>query len=44
MKVSMEFDKVYEPQKVEPRWAKWWLESAAFVADRDAPGPVFSIA
>ncbi len=40
----MEFDKVYEPQKTEPYWANSWLESGVFVADREAPGPVFSIA
>ncbi|HME09120.1 MAG TPA: valine--tRNA ligase, partial [Bryobacteraceae bacterium] len=40
----MEFDKVYEPQKIEPSWANCWLETGVFVADRDAPGPVFSIA
>ena len=40
----MDFDKAYEPQRIEPHWAEWWLESGAFTADPAAPGPRFSIA
>ncbi len=40
----MEIDKNYEPQRVEPRWADWWIESGIYHANVDAPGPVFSLA
>jgi valyl-tRNA synthetase len=40
----MDFDKAYDPQRVEPHWAQWWLESGIFVADPNVPGPHFSIA
>jgi valyl-tRNA synthetase len=26
----MEIDKVYEPQRFEPHWAKWWVDSGIF--------------
>ena len=39
----MQFDKVYEPQRFEPHWARWWIESGIFRADPSAGGPVFSI-
>ena len=39
----MELEKTYEPQRFEPRWAQQWVESQAFRADPQAPGPVFSI-
>ena len=25
----MEIEKVYEPQRFEPHWAKWWVERTA---------------
>src|ERR1700731_3573138 len=28
----MEIDKVYEPQRFEPHWAQWWVESQIFRA------------
>ena len=40
----MEFEKTYEPQRFEPRWAEWWVESGIFHADPHAPGPRFSLA
>ena len=40
---SSEFPKAYEPQAIEPRWAKAWVEQQLFRADPKAPGPVFSI-
>src|SRR5215472_11990551 len=40
----MEFEKIYEPQRVEPQWAQAWLEAGLFAADPNAPGPCFSIA
>ncbi len=40
----MQLEKVYEPQRFEPRWADWWIEAGVFRADVNAPGPVFSLA
>ena len=40
----MELEKAYEPQRFEPRWAEWWVESGIFHADPLAPGPRFSLA
>ena len=39
----MQIEKVYEPQRFEPRWARWWKESGIFRADVHAEGPVFSL-
>ncbi len=39
----MELEKTYEPQRFEPRWAEWWVESGIFHADPHAPGPRFSL-
>ena len=39
----MQLEKVYEPQRFEPHWAKWWVESGIFKADPNAPGKVFSL-
>ncbi len=39
----MQIEKVYEPQRFEPRWAQWWIDSNIFRADASAPGPVFSL-
>src|SRR5262245_51047724 len=39
----MQIDKVYEPQRFEPHWSQWWIESGIFRADVNAPGPVFSL-
>jgi valyl-tRNA synthetase len=39
----MELDKAYEPQRFEPRWAEWWVETGIFHADPDRPGPRFSL-
>ena len=35
--------KAYEPQEIEQRWARTWVEQQLFRADPQAPGPVFSI-
>ncbi len=40
----MELEKAYEPQRFEPHWAEWWVESGIFHADPLAPGPRFSLA
>jgi len=39
----MQLEKVYEPQRFEPHWAKWWVESNIFKADPNHPGKVFSL-
>jgi len=26
LKSPMEIEKVYEPQRFEPHWAKWWVD------------------
>jgi valyl-tRNA synthetase len=40
----MDLEKTYEPQRLEPQWAKWWVETGIFHADAKAPGPRFSLA
>ena len=35
----MEIDKVYEPQRFEPHWARWWVEHDTFKAQADAGQP-----
>lgn len=39
----MDIDKEYEPAKLEPRWAKWWIENKIYNAESSAPPPRFSI-
>ncbi len=39
----MELEKVYEPQRFEPRWAEWWIEKGIFSASAGAPGKAFSL-
>jgi valyl-tRNA synthetase len=34
---------VYEPQRFEPHWAQWWIDSGIFRANAKAPGRVFSL-
>ncbi|MBI3670934.1 MAG: valine--tRNA ligase [Acidobacteria bacterium] len=38
-----EIPKAYEPQEIEQRWARAWVEQNLFRADPKAPGAVFSI-
>ncbi|HTQ59912.1 MAG TPA: valine--tRNA ligase [Candidatus Solibacter sp.] len=38
-----EIAKAYEPQRIEPHWAQYWVKEQLFKADVNAPGPVFSI-
>ncbi len=38
----MQIDKVYEPQRFEPRWAEWWVSSGIFHAVAK-PGRYFSL-
>ena len=39
----MQLEKVYEPQRFEPHWAAWWIESGIFRAGT-AAGRSFSLA
>src|SRR6266849_8746622 len=39
----MEIDKVYEPQRFEPHWAEWWVESQLFRAEARPGEPYFSM-
>ena len=39
----MQLEKVYEPQRFEPHWAQWWIDSGIFRADAKVPGRVFSL-
>src|SRR3954447_23401765 len=38
-----EIPKAYEPQAVEEKWYKFWLEQKCFVADPKSPKPGYSI-
>src|SRR6185369_5483483 len=38
-----EIPKAYEPQAVEDKWYRAWLDAKAFVADPHSPKPAFSI-
>jgi len=40
----MEIDKVYEPQRFEPRWAEQWVAEETFKADAKPGEPYFSLA
>jgi len=39
----MQLEKVYEPQRFEPRWAQWWVESGIYRAVWRPGRPVFSL-
>src|ERR1041384_3795733 len=44
----MQIEKVYEPQRFEPHWAQWWIDSGIFQAASGASsgstgGRVFSL-
>jgi valyl-tRNA synthetase len=39
----MDIEERYDPAKLEPRWAKWWVENKMYHADSSAPEPRFSI-
>ncbi|MGA9625879.1 MAG: valine--tRNA ligase [Bryobacteraceae bacterium] len=39
----MQIDKVYEPQRFEPHWAQWWIDSGIFRASSKAGESVFSL-
>ena len=39
----MSLDKVYEPRKIEPRWAEWWIENGVFTAASDSAARVYAL-
>jgi len=39
----MQIEKVYEPQRFEPYWAQWWIDSGVFRASSQGSAPVFSL-
>ncbi|MDQ6701462.1 MAG: valine--tRNA ligase [Acidobacteriota bacterium] len=39
----MQLEKVYEPQRFEPHWAQWWIDSGIFHASIRDARPVFSL-
>ncbi len=39
----MELDKVYEPQRFEPRWAQWWIDQGVFRTRDDSDRPMYSL-
>jgi valyl-tRNA synthetase len=39
----MQIEKVYEPQRFEPHWAQWWIDSGIFRANARSAGRVFSL-
>jgi valyl-tRNA synthetase len=39
----MQIEKVYEPQRFEPHWAQWWIDSGIFHASEKALPRVFSL-
>ena len=38
----MQLEKVYEPQRFEPHWAQWWIDSGIYHAE-PKPGAYFSL-
>jgi len=39
----MQIEKVYEPQRFEPHWAQWWIDTGIFRASTKSRGRVFSL-
>ena len=39
----MQIEKVYEPQRFEPHWAQWWIDSGIFRASQKNRARVFSL-
>src|SRR5438876_170136 len=39
----MQIDKIYEPQRFEPHWSRWWIDRGIFHANAKAGGRVFSL-
>ena len=39
----MKLEKAYEPSRIEPHWADWWVREGVFRADETSGRPVFSL-
>ncbi len=39
----MQLEKAYDPSRIEPAWAEWWVEEGLFRADETSEKPVFSL-
>ncbi len=39
----MQLDKAYDPSRIEPAWAEWWVSEGLFKADATSTRPVFSL-
>ncbi len=39
----MQLDKTYDPARIEPAWAKWWVSEGLFQADPDSNKEPFSL-
>src|SRR5437867_10794359 len=39
----MQIDKIYEPQRFEPHWSRWWIDQGIFQASPKAGGRMFSL-
>src|ERR1700704_3202838 len=43
MEIQKEIEKVYEPQRFEPHWAKWWVDEQLFHVEPSPGDPYFSL-
>src|SRR5580698_5481968 len=43
LSLPMEIEKVYEPQRFEPHWAKWWVDERLFRVEPSPGDPYFSL-
>jgi len=39
----MSLEKIYEPQRFEPRWAQWWIDQGVFTAAAGSPQSMYSL-
>ena len=39
----MQLEKAYDPSRIEPAWAEWWVSEGLFRADAASSKPVFSL-
>ena len=39
----MQLEKAYDPSRIEPAWAEWWVSEGLFQADATSSKPVFSL-
>ena len=39
----MQLDKAYDPSRIEPAWAEWWVSEGLFQADASSSRPAFSL-